>query len=590
MSSQVPIPFASDRTAAISGPGTREPTSRQPGTSGTRSQAHSGLSRRSQKGDAFVFLDLPPGAHVGCDTLVGTTNQRSTEPADATERRNSSDAQEPTGVCGFRDIPPGTHFAWISAPGAMSRQGWWFIAKQQSTGTGTGTGTDTGAGDDTGLPQGITRLKKWDPFHEALADFEYPEQGTSACDDIAKVYSQLIPYSTGSDKRAASGSIPDHESHGGANNDVKLWRQLTSFVTVSVLRRIAGSPALATTVSNEWEFATTDTSKNEVAMPGGSRNDTGTGASRSTGYSEFSFLFAKDDLDAYRLIATQEKNKDGADKDCQPDSYSNDTTERILALLEHPESQLTEADIIGELQFAFLTGIVLSNLSCLEQWWHFLLRVLLRACHLVDRRPSLCRAFLETLHAQLTYLERFTTGKITRLSARNGLIGEVNDGENSDSGTSIFDAKPQGAARLRASLAVFRRQFKFSNNDGKADSQNAQVDEKSILTTSLAEASAAEAFMDLEALLWKYGWDLSGSGDRDEGDQAAGNRNDYHEDNDDDELELYDTPLQEGAQVGTRHSKIHTALSDSDDDDDDYQPVIVEMDEDGKEVGLVSWD
>ena len=324
-------------------------------------------------------------------------------------------------------------------------------------------------------------------------------------------------------------------------------------------------------------------------MLGGSRNDAGTGASRSTGFSEFSFLFAKDDLDAYRLIAAREKKMNGKDKDDNTDSDSTDTTERILALLEHPESQLTEADIIGELQFAFLTGILLSNLSCLEQWWHFLLRVWLCARHLVARRPSLCRAFLETLHAQLTYLERFTTGKITRLSTENGLVGEANDDENSDSGTSIFDAKPQGAVRLRASLAVFRRQFIFSNNDSKADGQNAQVDEKSILTTPLAEASAGEAFMDLEALLWKYGWDLSGGRDGDDGDQSAGKRNDYHEDNDDDELEIYDTPLKEGAQVGTRHTKIHTALSYSD-DDDDYQPVIVEMDEHGNEVGLVSWD
>lgn len=540
----------------------------------------SDLSQLSKDGDAFAFLDLPPGAHVGCDTLVGTTNQEATELADSSEARDSN-APEVTGVCGFRDIPPGAHFAWVSAPGAMSRQGCWFIAQRR------------GASDGNGPSPGVVRTKKWDRFHEVLTEFDYSSHDqASTTGELAAAFSQLIPYTTGSeqkDQKVPAAAFPGQGRH-DASNDIELWRQLTSCITAQVLGRIAGAPGTTAATPNEWLFSTTDTAKDEVAMMGGvTHSNAGAGASAGSHNesSEFHFLFAKDDLDAYRLIA-QEKKKDGHDAD-STDPDSSDTTERILALIDHAQSKLSEADLIGQVQFAFLTGIVLSNLSCLEQWWHFVLRVFLRARHLVARRPSLCRAFLATLVSQLTYLERFTAGKITRLSPRTGLVSESSDAaDGSDRATSIFDAKPQGAVRLRAALAVFRRQFKFSSND------DAHVDEKSILSTSLAEASASEAFMDLEALLWKYGWDLSGSGERQDKSEAEavgkGKRTDYNEDNDDDELEIYDTPLKEGAQEGTRRANVHSALSDSDDDDDDYLPVVVEMDEHGNEVGLVSWD
>jgi len=67
-------------------------------------------------------------------------------------------------------------------------------------------------------------------------------------------------------------------------------------------------------------------------------------------------------------------------------------------------------------------------------------------------------------------------------------------------------------------------------------------------TITKEQGAVGHAFVNLEAWFWKYGWDL---------------RSDY-------------VP-----------EKLISSLAD--DEDDEYQPVVVQLDERGREVGLVSW-
>ncbi len=204
-----------------------------------------------------------------------------------------------------------------------------------------------------------------------------------------------------------------------------------------------------------------------------------------------------------------------------------DTTADVLAVLNFSAVGATEADIVGELQFVFLTGAHLTNLSCLDHWWHLLLDVVLRAYALVTARPRLCWNLILTLHAQLVYSDRYLVDD----------SGE-GSGDGSGGGGGILDsAGPGNRTRLREALIVYKRRL----NSALLGLGDAITQE---------QAAVGHAFVDLEAWFWKCGWDL---------------RSDY----------VSEVVVQ--------------GLSGDDDADDDYHPVVVQLDDRGREVGLVSW-
>ena len=161
----------------------------------------------------------------------------------------------------------------------------------------------------------------------------------------------------------------------------------------------------------------------------------------------------------------------------------------------------------------------LSNLSCLDQWWHVLLSIVLRAHALVRSRPSLCRHLLQTLHAQFVYSDRY-----------------LSDPANPGSG--VLDSVPQNKSKLRDALTLYKRRL----NESLLGLEDAITPE---------QAAVGHAFVTLETWFWKYGWDL---------------RCDYVPE-----------------KIGLRGEDLGS------DQDEDYVPVVVRLDEKGREVGLVSW-
>ncbi|CAK7210661.1 hypothetical protein SCUCBS95973_000864 [Sporothrix curviconia] len=591
------------------------------------------------KGDAFILLSIPEDAHVGCDVMALTAKKTAT--ADSS-------------FLGFRELPPGAHFVWLSAPGAMSRQGYWFVTRQPvpaSTSTPTSTSTYTPQG-------GVVRVKQWDHFNEVLGECASQYEARSLSEDLASVYSRLLAYNSsnsaaGGETTSTATSTASPAYFGPPLRDGELavpeagiWAGLTSCITEGLLARVTGqnaSPfsqgtgaggmslvatgtaaAAATTTPTEWLVSTTDMAKGEMTMP---LRSTTTQLWTSGGSAEFVFLFAKDDLDPYQLLASRDKAKQSsnygqaASSSSSPPTAtsqtagSSDTTERIVALLKQQAVAygLDDRDLVGELQFAFLTGTLLSNLSCLEQWWHIVLKVYLRAHKLVSRRPVLCRMLLQTLHYQFLYLERHVAGGFLGHTSSTGTVDAANKAagasrvktasaggstsvtaatEGDVGGTGLFEAKPQGALRLQASLTEFKRHLNETLLDlGKSASPD--------------EAAAGEAFASLEASLWKYGWDLrsdyvsGGSGgysndagddnNNDQNDTRGGGFGDPADNNDaDGEMDYYEEAINRTTGTRRKAHRHHTGLSDTDSDSD--QPVLVELDEDGREVGLVSWD
>ncbi|KKY31500.1 putative aar2 protein [Diaporthe ampelina] len=391
-----------------------------------------------------------------------------------------------TGASGFKgisDIPPGPHFVWVSEPNALSRCGYWFVAQDKAT----------------------VRVKQWDKYNEVLAEPASRFELRDHRDNVASLYPQLVSFRHGRDPAVAAGA--------GSDDEAQLWHQLTSGISEGLLARVTGRRD-----AGEWLVATSDTAQGEAGFP----QATTQLYKAVVGPRELEFLFPEGDVD---LTAGDADTRAGPP----------DTSAEILRLVDSPGNGLTEADITGELQLTFLAGLHLSNLSCVDQWWHLVLKAVLRAHRLALLRPRLAAALVRTLHAQMVYDEGYIAG--------GGAGAATADDDARDQGTSVLDIVPGNKRKLRRALALYRRRLDELLLDlprGQATSEQGVV---------------GKAFGELEAWFWKFGWDSRTGGVGEE--EGTGG---------------------EGSSIGR-----------DDDDDDDYKPVIVDLDADGREVGLVSF-
>ncbi|KAK1769059.1 AAR2 protein-domain-containing protein [Phialemonium atrogriseum] len=464
-----------------------------------------------EKGDIFLILDLPLGFTVGIDTQ--TVSARSTQ------------------IPGFRDIPPGPHFLWVLASGAIFRSGYWFVTGEL----------------------GEVRVKQWDKYNEVIGEAASQFEAREQKENIDDTYPRLIPYSHvggGSDTAGAPTPPPKDLPTGipapgteAGHDRASIWRQVTSGISPAFLDRITSKRNV-----REWLVDTSDSAKGEMHFQEPAR------FLKTVVGSELNFLLQRDavDLDLLRISPG--------------DDSPPDVTPRILALLDNNHNNnggsdappsVTEADIIGELQFTFLTGMHIGNYSCIEQWWHVLLKVVLRAHRLAADRPVLARALLETLHAQMIYNDRYiivAAGDEDTVGSNKNNNGNSSN-NNSNNNNSILNTIPRNAARLRAALALYKRRL-----DVFLLGLGARV--------TPDQAAVGAAFAELEAWFWRCGWDLRGGGGDGDGEEAG-----------------------EGTKgrAGGEEGEDDNGGGEDDDDDEEYLPVIVDLDEEGREVGLVSW-
>lgn len=443
-------------------------------------------------GDIFVILDLPPNSTVGCDARAINTGA--------------------SGFKGIRDIPLGPHFVWVSEPSALSRCGYWFVAQDK----------------------GRVRVKQWDKYNEVLAEPASKFELRDHRENVASLYPQLVSFRHGGDP--AAGAASDEEK------TTQLWSQLTSGISEGLLARVTGRRD-----ASEWLVATSDTAQGEAGFP-----QTTQLYKAVVGPRELQFLFPEGDVDLTAAAAERDQqantsNDDDADADANPDTSAAgppDTSAEILRLVDHPGTGASESDVAGELQLTFLTGLHLSNLSCVDQWWHLVLRVVLRAHRLALLRPRLAAGLLRTLHAQMVYDERCIAGS----------GGGGGDDDPRDQGTSILDIVPGNRRKLRLALGLYRRRLDELLLDLPGGQATAE------------QGAVGKAFGELEAWFWKFGWDLRTGGGGGVGEEKNG-------------------IVGRGVNIGRNDDD----YDDDDDDEDDYKPVIVDLDADGREVGLVSF-
>ena len=422
-------------------------------------------------GDVFLLLDLPGNFTVGQDATAMTI----------------PDAN----LVGIRDIPPGPHLLWVSNPDSISRCGYWYISKEK----------------------GQVRVKQWDRYGESLGEPASQFEVRDKTVNIETIYPKLIPHDYIRENQAAKippppppkdvarrDSLPEPDF---AASSTLMWRQLTSAISDSFLDTVTGKKNVG-----EWLVETAEVGQSDSFPPKSTRF-------LSLGVaSDFHFQFGQDISDLQLLSLAS------------PGDFPADTSPRILAMLSQASPEVTESDMIAELQFTFLTGMHLGNFSCIEQWSYLVLKVILRAHSLIVSRPGLCRSLLRTLHAQMMYDDQYIDHKDTGGVGTGGV------------GAGILDIVPQTKDKLREALTVYKRRL----NETLLDLDDRITQE---------QAAVGHAFADLESWFWRHGWDL---------------RSDY---------------VQEKNLVNS---------STGFDSDDEYLPVVVQLDDEGRELGLVSWD
>lgn len=161
------------------------------------------------------------------------------------------------------------------------------------------------------------------------------------------------------------------------------------------------------------------------------------------------------------------------------ESYGRERTEQATDTSAHITAVMNNCiyedsdEIIGELQFCFLTGMILGNSACQEHWAH-IVRTVFRAFRLAIEQPSFFGKFIRAVHAQFMYDEKGFEG------------------------SSILDVEPN----LRDDLKVILTVFKSRLTEQLLAQGNALTNEQKAVGT---------AFEALESWLWKWGWDLRGN-------------------------------------------------------------------------------
>ncbi|KAM3514506.1 hypothetical protein MY11210_001849 [Beauveria gryllotalpidicola] len=208
---------------------------------------------------------------------------------------------------------------------------------------------------------------------------------------------------------------------------------------------------------------------------------------------------------------------------------ATDATTYLLALLDSNSGGggdvVTEASLVGELQLAFLAGVHLGNDACLEQWQHTVLRVLLRAYALPRRRPTLAADALRAVTAQLAYGGSWLDTPLI------GMLSEARGRE------------------LRLALIIYKRRLEEDSSDSDGDGDGV--------------ARVTAAFSRLEAVVAgpAFGWDLRGE---------------Y--------LRKGRVVMEDGEEVELEMKELQ-----AEDERGEWAPEIVELDEHGREKGLISW-
>ncbi|KAK2612188.1 hypothetical protein QQS21_001764 [Conoideocrella luteorostrata] len=409
-------------------------------------------------GDVAIFIDLPEYFTVGYDAI--------------------SFAAKNFG--GVRDIPRGPHFFWVAHPsGVAARTGVWLFGSES---------------------RDRVHVVQWDKYNEVLTETPRSEARNLA-EKVPNIHAKLVPFSDPSAVGGAVGQLSASKSE--ANR--KMWKQLTTNVTTSLLNRITGPQV------GGWIVHTLDRALGVVQFSAEVQLERAV-PNKNLQLRQLKFTFER----TTRLFSVESIGPERTREAIDPTTY-------LLSQIEDPSSDLVHEDLVGEFQFSFIVGILLGNDACLDQWWFMVLKLLVKSHLLIEIQPILAASLWHALAAQFTYGNKWMD-------------------------TTLLDRSEPNCRELRVSLIIYKRRMKEFLHDHK----------NNITTHHLAVSTA---FSKLEAVLANLGWNLSSS---------------Y--------LRKGTFMLEDGEEIELELSEL-----EAEDERGEWAPEIVELDDDGRQLGLVSW-
>ncbi|KAK0388430.1 hypothetical protein NLU13_4674 [Sarocladium strictum] len=368
---------------------------------------------------------------------------------------------------GISDIPPGPHFFWWTSPGGVgARSGLWIVSSPSVR---------------------RVHVMQWSSYEETLVETSRTEARIQA-EGISGSRATLL------------------DSQAVIRNNDKIWSQLSSYITSEVLAKITSRQV------DKWLVDTVDRVKGEDVLAAEAELDRRVSQSLSQ-FRELDFAFSQH-------AKTYTTTNDGRDRTLE----ATDATPYINTLIAGESPSTTEGQMIGEMQFAFIVGVNLGNDACIQQWWHMVLNIILKAYLLPSVRPELTAGLLKSLAAQLKYCGSWVE----------------NSPLNDDS---------TRARELRLSLTIYKRRL----NELLASLGPQATPAQQLVHSALADVE--------DAVSTTLDWDISG---------------DY--------LRKGRVALEDGEEVELEMDDL-----EAEDERGEFAPEVVELDESGKQRGLVSW-
>ncbi|KAL6895303.1 AAR2 domain-containing protein [Trichoderma longibrachiatum] len=362
-----------------------------------------------QGGDVLLVLDLPEYYLVGCDTMSFTARQ----------------------FRGVRDIPPGPHFFWVTHPdsGAV-RTGFFIMA--------------------SGAQQ--VHVLQWDKFHETIsepsrAEARFQAEGLDTFNHVLVPYNDPSLINSELDKR-------DGFTQTSLNRRSKMWKRLAGSITQRVLVRVIGQQ------TTSWHVDTTDRVQGALHVAAEMELD----RSLPKHYlqsKELKFSFPQN-------AKTYTADVVGADRTLA----ATDATSYMMSVMNEGGKALSDDDVVAELQLAFIIGVHLGNHACIQQWWHMVLKLVLKAFLLPELRPVLAAKLLYCLAAQLEYSARW--------------LDET-----------ILDPNEPNSNELRLALIIYKRRL-----DEVLEALGDQATKE--------QRAVGTAFAKIESEVVGLGWELDG--------------------------------------------------------------------------------
>jgi A1 cistron-splicing factor AAR2 len=370
-----------------------------------------------KSGDVFIARGIPPGSILGYDTQVLTIS--------------AHDSFE-----GIKDIPAGVHLIWGGSDLTSLRNGFWFISSKR-------------ASDE----YGEIHVRRWDSQNEVLQEEVSMAEIRIQKSELPELLHKMQSYNATASSPVAQASLFVSSSPTTTTKDPNIWLHLTSCMKGAMLNKITGQKW------NHWQAS--------------SFHDY-----NPHGYSSKSSRDADITIDNYKdevlnfIFPKETRTFSDSSRGRQRTEQAMDSTSYIEDIINENCTYQDSDEIIGEVQFCYLTGMLLGNIACMEHWAH-VVKTVFHAYFLSLEMPVFFTKFIQAVHNQFRYDHEYLDG-------------------------SILDHDGNLAHDLRVALIVFK-----SRLNEQLLAQGAALNSD--------QSALAKSFEEFEEWLWKWDWDLRGT-------------------------------------------------------------------------------